>query len=241
MQLPFLQKENFRKHELSELDLITKNSNPVLLEALKVARLNLMYALSDIEGGKCVLVTSALAAEGKTTTCINMAVSLTQTGAKVLMIDADMRRPRIHTYLGIKNEEGLANYLGGFSELKDVITHMEHLNLDVVTAGSLPPNPTELLASKKMQNFIAMAKEKYDYVLFDTPPVNIVADTLTLTRLAENILFVIKCGASITSEIDKAMATLKFANAKILGFLSIDGKERKTKEAYYSYYNKEEE
>lgn len=240
MQLPFLEKENFRKHIASDQDLITKNSSPILAEALKATRLNLMYALSDIEGGKCVLVTSALAAEGKTTTCINLAVSLAQTEARVLLVDADMRRPRVHNYLGVKNKEGLANYLGGFSELKNVIIRLEHLNLDIITAGSLPPNPTELLASKKMQSFIAMAREKYDYVVFDTPPVNIVADSLTLTRLAENVVFVCKCGCSITQEIDKALASLKFANAKILGFVTIDSHERKIKEDYSGYYYNDE-
>jgi len=244
VRLSILEKRKYRKHISSDKDLITKNPSPALSEALKAARINLMYSLSDIEGGKCVLVTSALAAEGKTTSCTNLAVSLAQTESRVLLVDADMRRPRIHSYLGLKNKEGIANYLGGFCELKDIIIRMDEHNLDVITAGNLPPNPTELLASKKMQNFIALAKENYDYILFDTPPVNIVADSLTLARLVSNVVFVCKCGASITSEIKKALSSLKFADAKILGFITIDAHEKKKKKGsysgYYYYYSDDE-
>ncbi len=239
MEISFLKKQKQQKHNLSDLDLITKNSSPVLTEALKSARTNLMYSLSDLDSGKCMIVTSALSAEGKTTTSINLAVSLAQTECRVLLVDADMRRPRVHQYLDIRNKEGLANYLGGFCELDNIICHLEKWNLDVVTAGNLPPNPTELLSSKKMQQFVATVKEQYDYILFDTPPVNIVADTITLTRLVDKIVFVCKCGVSITQEIAKAVSAIKFANAKMLGLISIDSHTKKKHSNNYSrYYSK---
>ncbi len=240
MQLPNFITKNHRKHIRSDNDLITKNSSPALSEALKSARTNLIYTLSDTEGGKCVLITSALAAEGKTTTCINLAVSLAQTEARVLLIDSDLRRPRVHSYLDLKNKEGLANFLGGFCELNAVVNHLENLNLDCITAGSLPPNPTELLSSKKMQNFIQTIKEQYDYIIFDTPPVNVVADSLALAKLAENVVMVCKCGVSLTNEIQKAITSLKFAQAKVLGFITIETSRKRSKAKDYSgyYYEK---
>ncbi len=236
MVLSFLKKQKQQKHIHSDTDLITKNPSPALSEALKTARTNLMYSLADLDDGKCVILTSALAAEGKTTTCINLAASLAQTESRVLLVDADMRRPRVHKYLNILNKEGLANYLGGFCKLEDIICRSEELNLDIVTAGNLPPNPTELLSSKKMQHFVATAKEQYDYILFDTPPVNIVADAVALTRLVENTVFVCKCGVSVMKEMKKAVSSLKFANAKILGFISIDAYAKKKRTGNYSGY-----
>lgn len=232
----FLKKQTNPKHVLSNNDLIFKNSSPALSEALKAARINLMYALSDDDAGKCVLVTSAAPSEGKTSSCINLAVSLAQTECRVLLIDTDMRRPRVHNCLNIKNKEGIANYLGGFSQLPSIINHIEDLNLDVITAGNLPPNPTELLASKKMKRLIETVKQEYDYILLDTPPVNIVADAMTLTRLVENVVFVCKCGCSITTEVKKALSALKFASAKILGFITINAPQKKNKKETYSGY-----
>ena len=133
-------------HILSDADLIIKNPNSMLAESLKAARTNLMYTLADEEGGKALLVTSAFSAEGKTTTCINLAATLAQTDAKVLLIDADMRKPRVHTCLGVKNTEGLANHLGGFSDIETIIKKSE-FDFDYITAGNIPPNPAELLSS----------------------------------------------------------------------------------------------
>lgn len=237
MKIPNLKIKNTpKKHVLSDADFITKHPSPALSESLKAARTNLMYALAHAEGGKCVFLTSALPGEGKTTTCINLAVSLAQTESRVLLIDADLRCPRIHTYLNLKNKEGLANYLGGFCELNAIVNHLDDVNLDCITAGSLPPNPTELLSSKKMQNFIETIKEQYDYILFDTPPVNIVADASALAKLVENAVFVCKCDSSLNSEIQKALSTLKFANAKVLGFITIESNRKKKGKNYSGYY-----
>ncbi len=236
MSSSFIKFHNRPTHIVSDCDLITGNPSVVLSEALKAARTNLMYSLSDIEGGKCVLFTSAQPAEGKTTTCINIATALAQTEARVLLVDADMRRPRIHCYLKIKNAKGLANFLGGFAELDDIIQHLENANIDCITAGKLPPNPSELLSSKKMQVLIASVKENYDYIIFDSPPVNAVADTITLSRSVENAIFVCKCGQTIALELKKAISALQFTKAKILGFITISAFNRKQKKKYYTKY-----
>lgn len=237
MKFPF-KKKNVDPHVLSDVDLITKNPSSSLSEAIKAARTNLMYTLADVEGCKTVMVSSAFSAEGKTTTCINIAATLAQIEAKVLLIDADLRRPRIHTYLDVKNKEGLANHLGGFASIESIIGRMQEFNFDYITAGNIPPNPAELLSSKKFSDFLEQVKEKYDYVIIDTPPVNAVADALSVASVAENVLLVCRCGVSVTKEVKKAVSALEFAHAKILGFVTIDAQTKKTKsyETYSGYY-----
>jgi capsular exopolysaccharide synthesis family protein len=237
MSLSF-KKKNVDLHTISDVDLITKNPSSLLCEALKAARTNLMYTMSEIEGCKTVMVTSAFSAEGKTTTCINIAATLAQLQAKVLLVDADLRRPRMHTYLEVKNKEGLANHLGGFATVESIINRMEEFNFDYITAGNVPPNPAELLASKKFAAFLDSVKEKYDYIIIDTPPVNAVADALSVAASVENVLLVCRCGISITQEVKKAVSALEFAQAKILGFIAIDAQSRKAKtyETYSGYY-----
>lgn len=234
-------KNKHHLHEVSDKELITRSPDASLTEALKVARTNLMYSLADDEGGKAVLITSAFSAEGKTTTCINLAATLAMTEAKVLLIDADLRKPRIHSYLGVKNAEGLANYLGGFAKVDDLIKRMIGFNFDYITAGSLPPNPAELFSSKKFTAFVEQVKEKYDYVIFDTPPVNAVSDALSIVNQVQNVVFICRCGTSTTNEVRKAISALEFAHAKILGFITIDSYKKKsdnydTYSGYYYYY-----
>lgn len=234
---------SFRKnkvdpHVISDVDLITKKPSPSLSEALKAARINLMYTLSEIEGCKTVMVTSAFSAEGKTTTCINIAATLAQVQAKVLLVDADLRRPRVHTYLEVKNAEGLANHLGGFATIESIINRMKGFDFDYITAGNIPPNPAELLSSKKFAAFLDAVKEKYDYIIIDTPPVNAVADALAVVACTKNVLLVCRCGISITQEVKKAVSALEFAQSKILGFITIDAQNKKVKnyETYSGYY-----
>lgn len=240
MRIPFLNKNSSEHlHILSDSDLITKNPNPALSEAFKAARINLMYTLSDLEEkGKAFLVTSAFSAEGKTTTCINLAVTLAQTEAKVLLVDADLRKPRIHTYLGIKNKEGLANHLGGFATIESIINRMPEHNFDYITAGDIPPNPAELLSSTKFAKFTEEVKNHYDYVIFDTPPINAVADALSVVASVKNVVLLCRCGVSITSEVKKAVSAMEFAQAKILGFITIDSNQKKIDnyDTYSGYY-----
>lgn len=237
MNFPF-KKKHIDSHTISDVDLITKNPSSSLSESLKAARTNLMYTLSDVDGCKTVMITSAFSAEGKTTTCINLAAVLAQIEAKVLLIDADLRRPRVHTYLGVKNTEGLANHLGGFAPIDTIIRRMKEFKFDYITAGNIPPNPAELLSSKKFGIFLSNLKESYDYIIIDTPPVNAVADALSVASCVENVVFVCRCGISITKEVQKAVSALEFAQAKILGFITIDSQNKKIKnyETYSGYY-----
>ena len=239
MRFPF-KKITKDLHVNSEHNLVVKNPNPILSEALKAARINIMYTLSDEEeGAKTLLVTSAFSGEGKTTTSINLATTLAQTQSKILLVDADLRKPRVHQYLGVKNADGLSNHLGGFSDIDSVINHSDEFNIDYIVAGDIPPNPAELLGSKKFAEFVKTVKERYDFILFDTPPVNAVADALAIVPTVKNAVFVCRCGVSVTTEVQKAVSALEFTNAKILGFITIDAHERKAEyyQMYSSYYH----
>ena len=239
MKLSFVKKNRkHHSHDISDKELVTKSPDASLTEALKVVRTNLMYTLSENEGDKAVLITSAFSAEGKTSTCINLAATLAMTEAKVLLIDADLRKPRIHTYLEVKNTDGLANHLGGFAKIDSIVKRMTKYNFDYITAGNIPPNPAELLASKKFERFIEEVQAKYDYVIFDTPPVNAVSDALSIVKHINNVVFICRCGISTTSEVKKAISALEFAQAKILGFITIapQHKKRDYYDSYSGYY-----
>lgn len=237
---------SFRKtgkslHSGSDNNLIIKNPDPILSEALKTARINIMYTLTDEgEGAKTLMVTSAFSSEGKTTTSVNLATTLAQTQSRVLLVDTDLRKPKVHEYLGVKNTNGLSNHLGGFADIDSVINHIEEFNFDYITAGDIPPNPAELLSSNKFKDFVSNIKENYDYIVFDTPPVNAVADALAVVPTVKNVVFVCRCGVSITKEVQKAISSLEFTKAKILGFITIDAHERKKEyyELYSTYYSK---
>ncbi len=192
-----------------------------VVEAFKTVRTNMMFSLSEVEGGKVVLLTSSGPCEGKSTCALNVAVNFAKMGKKTLLIDADLRKPRIHKVLGLK-EEGLTNYLGGFVELSKAILHVKEYDLDVMVCGTIPPNPSELLGSNKMKKMIEQLKEEYEYILIDTPPVNTVTDAAILSEVSNGIVMVVREGATTYAELSKAISTLEFASAKILGIVVND-------------------
>jgi capsular exopolysaccharide synthesis family protein len=188
-------------------------------EAYKKARTNLVYSLIK-KGCKKIIFTSPFKSEGKTTTAANVAIALSQqAGTRVIIIDCDLRRPTTHTVLGIKSEKGLANLLNNECELSEVVTKTSHENLDIITYGAVPPNPSELLSSAEMSDLVEQLEKEYDYIIFDTPPVNMVVDVVPLIGLADGVVLVIRHNLTTTPEFNKAVDTLKRNNAKILGVI----------------------
>ncbi len=213
--------KRFQKQPAPRQTQIYGDDNFAVVEAFKTVRTNLMFALSSTEGGKVVIFTSSTPCEGKSTCSLNVAVNFAKMGKKTLLIDADLRKPRIHKVLNLK-EEGLTNYLGGFSELSQAITHVEAYDLDVMVCGTIPPNPSELLGSTKMEKMIQQLKEEYEYILIDTPPVNTVTDAAILSEVANGIVMVVREDVTTYAELSKAISALEFASAKILGIVVND-------------------
>ena len=226
----------------------TENKNAVLsinesrrvpfavVEAYKTIRTNLTFLLSGSES-KVFGITSAEAGEGKSTTAINMAIAFSQLGDKVLLIDADMRRSSVHKKMKIENNSGLSGILAGFSDYNDVITHISD-SLDVITAGQVPPNPSELLGSERFKNLVDEVGKKYSYVIIDTPPVGIVSDALVIAPQPAGLVLVVKDQSTPTDAIKHTIESAKFAEINILGAV-MNGANPKSGRGYgYRKYGK---
>jgi capsular exopolysaccharide synthesis family protein len=184
---------------------------------------------------KVIMVTSALPQEGKTTTSINCAVVLAQKGTRVLLIDADLRRPSIHKTLGMGPRSGLSNVLTGSSTLEQTITRTAILpNLFVLPAGTPPPNPAELLASANMRDVLAKLREEYDHIVVDTPPSLSVTDAVVLSPRADAVVLVIRSGQTSKQALRRSRDILAQVNAKVVGVL-LNAVDLSSPDYYYYY------
>ena len=184
---------------------------------------------------KVIMVTSALPQEGKTTTSINCAVVLAQKGIRVLLIDADLRRPSIHKTLGMGPRSGLSNVLTGSATLQQAITRSPTLpNLDVLPAGTPPPNPAELLASSNMRDVLQELRGQYDHIVVDTPPTLSVTDAVVLSPRADAIVLVIRSGQTTKQALRRSRDILMQVNAKVSGVL-LNAVDLSSPDYYYYY------
>ena len=203
--------------------ILNKKTSFVIQEAYRTARTNIIFSLADSEDRcKSVCVTSSNASEGKTTTTLNLAITFAQTGSKVLLIDADLRKPKIHQYLGVVKSDGLTTILSKQKSFEDVVYHNLRPGLDCLTSGSIPPNPAELLGSESMGELMKKLNKEYDYILIDTPPVTVVTDAVALSSYVSGILLIVREGYTNYESIDQALTLLKIAKAKLLGFFIND-------------------
>ena len=215
--------------------------------ALGEAYRNLRTALLLSRAGappKVTLVTSALAGEGKTVTAVNTAAMLAQLGASVLLIDADMRRPRCHRVLGLDNNLGLTEVLTGVRDLHDLIRPTTVANLFILSSGSVPPNATELVGSPKMHQVVTQLQQIYDYIVIDSPPVMPVSDALLLATIADGVLLVTNASRTPKQQVRAARARLEYARAKIFGTVLNRIKIHHSEYQYYyhrGYYAPEDE
>jgi polysaccharide biosynthesis transport protein len=184
---------------------------------------------------KVIMVTSARPQEGKTTTSINTAIVLAQKGVRVLLMDADLRRPSVHKTLGMGPRSGLSNVLTGSATLQQTITISPILpNLFIMPAGTPPPNPAELLASSNMRELIAELRGMYDHIVIDTPPTLSVTDAVVLSPTADATILVIRSGQTTKQALRRARDILMQVNAHVAGVLlnAVD----LTSPDYYYYY-----
>ena len=230
---------NQRKHILG------KSSNFYIKEAYKTLRTNIRFFLAG-EGCKKFAITSGLAGEGKSITILNLAISFAENGSKVLLIDADLRRPTMARLLTQKASPGLSNVLAGLCNERDAIRKEIYPNLDVLFSGEIPPNPSELLGSQRMRDLLDKASREYDYVLIDAPPVAIVSDVCVLADMIDGVLFLVRTDRTEKDAVQRGLKQLEISGAKLMGFVLNGGsKERggyygkkykyKNKYGYYRY------
>jgi capsular exopolysaccharide synthesis family protein len=195
------------------------NSNKFsVIESYKTIRTNLQFSLKK-KGGNVLLVTSTMPRDGKSTVVANIAVAFSQTDINVLIIDCDMRKPRVNKFFNVSAIPGLSNFLAGLCDINDAIQDTEYKNLSIISSGILPPNPAELLSSSEMEELMEDLRNKYDLIILDSPPVNIVSDAVVATKYTDGVVLIVRHALTTHPEIEKAVKSLEFANAKILGII----------------------
>jgi capsular exopolysaccharide synthesis family protein len=198
--------------------IVQESPQSMRAEAFRRLRTNLQFL--SVEGQtNAIVMTSALPGEGKSTTTINLAITLADAGQRVALIDADLRRPSIAKYMGIEGSVGLTTVLIGRAGVEDVIQPWGNGNLDVITSGQIPPNPSELLGSRRMAAFVDELTSLYDVVLIDTSPLLPVTDGAILARLVGGAVVVVGAGTIHKAQLEDALETLMTVNAKVLGMV----------------------
>jgi protein-tyrosine kinase len=222
------------KKRLNNLVMHTDPHSPVA-EAYRTLRTNIQFASLD-KPAKTVLITGANPACGKSTTVANLGVSLAHTGTPVLLVDTDLRRPTLHKFFGLSNDRGLTNLLMNLDlELEKVVQRTNVHNLYIMTSGPIPPNPAELLATNKMKHVVALFKEKFEQVVFDSPPVIAVTDAAILSRMVDATIMVLNHGVVNYDEAAYAIEQLQKVKANIIGTI-INGMPSNKGSYYYYYY-----
>lgn len=209
-------------------------------EAFKVLRTKIQFSAIDSKMQK-IAVTSSGPFEGKTTVSINLALTMAETGKRVLLIDCDLRKPKVHKTLGFEAEPGLSNILTQQTPIQDVINKVPNFDsLDVISCGVIPPNPAELLGSNQIETFIKSVEDVYDYIVFDTPPVGLVADTAVLAKFLDGVVWVVSYGKTVKETARFAKDTLDSVNANIIGviFNSVKADSYRNRGYYRRYGSK---
>jgi len=215
--------------------IIDENSKFVISEAYRALRSNLRYTLRK-DGCKIILINSPTPEDGKSTTCANLGITIAQTGAKVLLIDCDLRKGRLHSFFNIKSMPGLSDILSGLASEIEAVHNTSYKNLQLIPMGSKPPNPAEMLASVHMEELLGKLAKSYDYIIIDTPPVNVVSDVISLIKLIDGILIVVRQGITSHPNISSAISKYELIGCNILGFVLNDVMQKQGIKSKSSYY-----
>ena len=215
--------------------ILSENSPWQMKEAYKALRTNVIFSLPGSDS-KVLIVTSALPNDGKTSNAINLAISLASLDKRVLLIDSDMRLPSIGATLNLQTSSGLSSVLVGQDTIGEAIFHMDEYGMDVLPAGVIAPDPSQLLQSKYMGLLLKVLRKNYEYIIIDMPPVNTVADASILAPLADGYLLVVRNEKTNYDAVDAMIEQLNFVNAKIIGFIYNDYTSA-GKGGHYSHYD----
>ncbi len=215
---------------------IIAHSNPKspISEAFRTLRTNIQFSGFD-KPLKTLVVTSSGPGEGKTTTIANLAITFAQAGSKVLLLDGDLRRPKVHKLFQQNNIHGLTNVLTGHEDYKKYLLKSNIENLDVLSCGAIPPNPSEILASNAMKQFLQKVQEDYDRIFIDSPPVGHVTDAAILSTIVDGTILVAASGTVEVEAIKRAKELLEKVNANIVGVV-LNKLDKNAQGNYYYYY-----
>lgn len=216
-------------------NLLTAKSNFFVREAYKTLRTNVSFALADEDKCNVIIVTSSLQGEGKSITAANLAISYAMTDRRVLLIDCDLRRPKLARLMRASAEYGLSNVIMNPKLMEQALLHTNVKGLDIILSGSIPPNPSELLGSPRMKKILDELRNHYDFIILDSPPVNMVTDAVVLAPYSDGVLFLVRANRSERGAVIHAVEQLEYAKAKILGFVLNDVDMEKTHYGYGKY------
>lgn len=226
-----------KKSEGGGYKLITDNDVPFSVkESYKSMRTNIIFALSA-SNKKIITVSSSNPGEGKSTTASNISISLAETGKKVLLIDADLRKPVQHKIFKVSNKTGFSGIIGNINTFDESIHKNVAENLDLITSGIRPPNPSELLGSMNTYEILKGLSKIYDYIVIDTPPVNVVTDAMNISSDIAGMIMILKYSSTTTDDIERAVKTIQLAHGELFGMI-INNIVHKRDGSYYSRYGK---
>lgn len=213
------------------------NPESPISETYRTLRTNIQYSSVD-EQLRTLMITSSNPGDGKTTTVANLAVTYAQEGKRVLVADTDLRKPTLHHWFSVSNMVGLTTVLTNQTEWQDAVQATNVDGLSILPSGPTPPNPSEMLNSKKMQHLLDELKEQFDLILFDASPALLISDSLIIAAKCDGVLLVVNGGVTKRQHAEKLYASLEHVNAKVLGVVLNNKTKRERKKAYAAYFGK---
>ena len=236
--VPLFATENKGNPKDRTSDLIALHSpKSTASESYRGIRTNILFSTAE-SVPQVILVSSTGPREGKTITVANIAITMAQAGSKIIILDCDMRRPEIHNLFGAIRDRGMSNILVGIDNIGEIIQSTKIPNLDLITSGPIPPNPSEILGSKRMKSLVVALRKKYNHILIDSPPVTAVTDALVLSKSVDGVIVVIRTGDMARQIVKNGISQFNNMGAHIIGAVlnGIDLSSSKYSYYYYQYY-----
>lgn len=206
----------------------------IAAEAYRALRTSVQFASID-KDIKTLVITSTHAEEGKSSVVMNLGITISQTGKRVLLVDADLRNPSLYTILNVDNKEGLSTMFLKNEDMEKFIKATPINNLFILCSGLPPPNPSEILASERMKHFIATAREKYDFIIFDSPPLLPVTDAAVLSKACDGTILVIRSNKTVIEAAHRVKTILQNLKINVLGVVLVDVDQKREHYYYYDY------
>jgi exopolysaccharide transport family protein len=204
-------------------------------EAYRGIRTSILFSSAE-QAPRVLIISSSGPREGKTITSANIAITMAQAGNRVVILDCDMRRPRVHKIFSLSRDRGMSNLLVGNDELDNVVVHTDIPNLDVIPSGPIPPNPSEVLSSQRMADLIEVLRGRYDRIIIDTPPITAVTDAVILSKVVDGVVLIVRAGVAHRELVRNAVEQLRQVNAHILGAVLNGVDMGRDSYYYYQYY-----